>query len=551
MSKTLFWYLLKDLLRIFLLASGTLAGIMSFGALLRPLTQHGLDVSQVTKILSYFSPAMTTYSFPVAALFATTIVYGRLSADNELTACRACGISQWAMTWPAILLGLLVALVSLLFLSFIVPMFTLKVERVIYSNIAQLVANKITRTHEISYGKTTIFAQSATVLPPENGAQVVELISPMIFTYATVETPPEARDGTDKSARMRVPSKVWMAKSATAYITQDKDKVILEAVLAEGASFPRGAGGAQFVIEQAQFGPVEMGSPIRENTKFMDVTQLKRLLAEPESSRKLQVMVRQFVQDEQRRRYFNDIQRSLTSELRSFRFIAETETLIVSGAELDVRSRGPELIIQHKSDPNVQAVTVIRESDGQIVSRDTAKQVRITVEPLENERMLVTASGYDVLVEADEDPAAHEKFPRQVNIPIPSHLRDLEENDVAYYLHSRTASQQDQKVLKAAHDKLIASIRSEMHARISFAVSCAFLVFLGCALGMISKSGNFLSAFALSVIPAMLCIALIVTGQHTCENTPKNTGLGLWLIWSGNIATAILGGTLMYRLQRE
>ena len=108
-----------------------------------------------------------------------------------------------------------------------------------------------------------------------------------------------------------------------------------------------------------------------------------------------------------------------------------------------------------------------------------------------------------------------------------------------------------QRVLKAAHDKLIASIRSEMHARISFAVSCAFLVFLGCALGMISKSGNFLSAFAISVIPAMFCIALIVTGQHTCENTPKNTGLGLWLIWSGNIATAILGGTLMYRLQRE
>ena len=63
MSKTLFWYLLKDLLRIFLLASGTLAGIMSFGALIRPLTQHGLDASQIGKILSYFSPAMT-FAYP-------------------------------------------------------------------------------------------------------------------------------------------------------------------------------------------------------------------------------------------------------------------------------------------------------------------------------------------------------------------------------------------------------------------------------------------------------------------------------------------------------
>ena len=40
MSRTLFWYFFKDLLRIFLLASGALAGIMSFGGLLRPLTEH-------------------------------------------------------------------------------------------------------------------------------------------------------------------------------------------------------------------------------------------------------------------------------------------------------------------------------------------------------------------------------------------------------------------------------------------------------------------------------------------------------------------------------
>src|SRR3954463_7996545 len=100
-SFTLSRYIFVDLLRIFLMASGTLAGIMSFGALLRPLTQHGLDASQIGKILSYFQPAMKTYSLPNAALFATTIVYGRVSADNELTACRACGISSWAMTWPA------------------------------------------------------------------------------------------------------------------------------------------------------------------------------------------------------------------------------------------------------------------------------------------------------------------------------------------------------------------------------------------------------------------------------------------------------------------
>src|SRR5258708_4315776 len=132
MSRTLFWYVFRDLLRIFFMASGALAGIMSFGGLLRPLTEHGLDASQVSKMLTYFTPAMTTYSFPVAALFAATMVYGRLSADNELTACRASGISFLSMTTPALVLGLAVALVSLLFLCFIVPVFTLKAEQVVY-----------------------------------------------------------------------------------------------------------------------------------------------------------------------------------------------------------------------------------------------------------------------------------------------------------------------------------------------------------------------------------------------------------------------------------
>src|SRR3982750_993111 len=106
MSSTLFLYIFKDLLRIFLLTSGALAGIMSFGGLLRPVTAHGLDASQAAKMLSYFMPAMTTYSLPVAALFATTMVYGRLSADNELIACRAAGISYLSIATPAFLLGL-------------------------------------------------------------------------------------------------------------------------------------------------------------------------------------------------------------------------------------------------------------------------------------------------------------------------------------------------------------------------------------------------------------------------------------------------------------
>src|SRR5712671_6117254 len=124
MGRTLFWYIFKDLLKIFFMASGALAGIMSFGGLLRPLTQQGLDAAQVGKMLSYFTFPMMAYSLPVAALFSATMVYGRLSADNELTAARAGGISHLAIAAPAFVLGLVVALLSILMLCFVVPIYT-------------------------------------------------------------------------------------------------------------------------------------------------------------------------------------------------------------------------------------------------------------------------------------------------------------------------------------------------------------------------------------------------------------------------------------------
>lgn len=567
MSKTLFWYLLKDLLRIFVMTSGTLAGIMSFGALLRPLTQHGLGLGQVGQILSYFSPAMTTYSLPIAALFATTIVYGRLSADNEITACRACGISSIMMTAPAFLLGLIVALISLAFLSFVVPIFTLKVEKVIYSNIAQLVANKITRTHEISYGRTSIFAQSAEVRPQQGDMQIVDLFSPIIFTYNTVEAPlpddsaeaAKAADKNDKSRSMKVPSKVWIAKRASAYITQRGDKVELKVVAADGSNFPRGTGGTQLAVQETQFGPIDMGTPIRENTKFMDVAELKRLLENPESSRRLQAIVQQFIRDEQREIYFKQIEASLRDRtLNSFRFDAETESLIVSGADLEYRTRGAEMVINPRTYQETARVRVDRLSNGEAEFQDTARQIRITLDPVDPvpestapRRMVVHIQGYDTIFQGDEDPAAHETLPHSINIPMPKDLLDIEKNDVRHYLTVKNASKREQDDLKYNYYKLLASIRSEMHSRASFAVSCFILVMVGCALGMISRSGNFLSAFAVSVVPALLCIALIVTGQHVCESTPKSMGMGLSLIWSGNVIVLILATFLLGKLQRQ
>jgi len=302
-----------------------------------------------------------------------------------------------------------------------------------------------------------------------------------------------------------------------------------------------------------------MGTPIRENTKVMDVVELKRMLANPESSRRLQAIVQQFIRDEQRDVYFSQIAASLRNPaLKSFRLDAETESLIISGADLEIRNRGAEMVINPRTYQETAKVQVEHFSNGESQFKDTAKQIRITLDPVDPiprstapRRMVVHIQSYDNIFEGDEDPAPHETLPHSINIPMPDDLLALEKNDVRHYLAAKNASKHDQEDLKYNYYKLLASIRSEMHSRASFAVSCFILVMVGCALGMISRSGNFLSAFAVSVVPALLCIALIVTGQHVCESTPKSMGLGLSLIWSGNVIVLILATFLLGKLQRQ
>ena len=93
----------------------------------------------------------------------------------------------------------------------------------------------------------------------------------------------------------------------------------------------------------------------------------------------------------------------------------------------------------------------------------------------------------------------------------------------------------------------IMSVKSMAGPRLWSAV-CLLVLSRSSSLGMMFRSGNFLTAFAVSVIPAMLSTVLIVTGQHTVESTPVHhpatddepiTAGIIAIIWSGNVLIGI------------
>ncbi len=563
MSWTLFKYIFRDLLRIFLVTSGALAGIMSFGGLLRPLTKHGLDAAQVGAMLSYLTPAMTAYSYPVAALFATTVVYGRLSADNEMTACRAAGISHLAIALPAFVLGLLVALVSLIFLCFVVPTFTLKVERVIYANIAQLVANQIQRTHQIGMpgSSFTIYAQEAHVLssPEGSGAQIVELIGPMIVMDDKGKVQPG----------LRIPKSFYMARSATAYFRELEggDRFELMVRLEGGLQFARKPEGQiRGGIQTTQFGPIVLPSPIKENTKFMDIRRLKELYRDRDKSRRIRNALDEFSQKEQEQLYLQQIAEALATP--GGRFVARSEDgtdYMISAAAGSVQRVPGALIVGAAGgrSGDVDAVKGVgfrvSRAGSMILDAESAEAKVKAVPDAEAGVVVVSVELRDAVLRTDDLPTPRASYLRSFVVPMPDSLRAVEFTSAEQALQSADLSGANRQRLVKEMIGLENGLIAEMNARASFSVSCFLLVLVGCALGMMFRSGNFLTAFAISFVPALLSITLIVSGQHTAENVPWNItdssqsklDLGLAVMWSANVINGLLAAVMLGRLQRK
>ncbi len=554
-SRTLFWYVFKDLLKIFMMASGTLAGIMSFGGLLRPLTQNGLDGPQVALLLQYFMPAMSTYSLPIAALFATTVVYGRMSADNEITACRASGIDLLSLTAPAALLGVFVAALSMYLLCFTVPHATMKIEQVIFSNLAKLIAHEIDQSHETHFKDVTIFAQSATLLPSDPKHvqdHAVVLNGPLIVKYWV----PPGKD------RWFLSAKEFLSSStATAIVHEEPDDptaTTISVQLQNGAVIPRtftGPKTSQGGVGQAEFGPIEIPSPVGEKTKFMDIMQLRDLQKDPSRGQQVQQVLTQFIREDQSQAYRQrEVLDGLQSPAAQFVLVSGTDRFRFTAPGAKIVPQGDAIVVKAGATP----LKFQQESGGQVTLTATGSTCRllVTADPT-NGLAFVSVEMKDALIDAGDAPSPV-PYSRRIAVVLPPDIGAMKDRTTGQYLDGNIRDLRAKNKLLFAWYDLIDHIRGELHMRTAFVVSCFLLVFVGSSLGMMFRSGNFLTAFAVSVIPAMLSTVLIVTGQHTAEATPTDVlthslplNAGIGIMWSGNVAISIGAMILLWRLQRR
>jgi len=136
-------YIFSELTRVFVVAFLVASLVLTIGGTLRYLENQQSSVGMLVQVLPLIVARVLPYIFPVAILLATTMVYGRMSADREIVALRAAGVHLWHVVAPALFLGLVASGVSLYLSDWYIPQSRTRIRETLARHVTELLDRQL------------------------------------------------------------------------------------------------------------------------------------------------------------------------------------------------------------------------------------------------------------------------------------------------------------------------------------------------------------------------------------------------------------------------
>jgi lipopolysaccharide export LptBFGC system permease protein LptF len=564
-------YLVVDLAKATSMSAIVLTLLMTILGIFEPMRKQGLAPEQVLLLFGFMLPIMLSLTLPVAAVFGATLVYGRFSQDNEFLACRASGVATWDILKPALALGGGVTIVALILCNFVAPALAGHAGRAILSNIEGIVFNTLRTRGTIEKGRFIIRADKVDVHERRLDGVVV-IIRPNVTELYKMrqqvakEKDPDRKEALQRSLDDKQHDLVCITASwarVTGFEPKDDGRIIVGI----DAHNPQGVRINEYgaLREDYQDVSLPIENPTRQKVRWYGWGQLIALRRDPTKFVGVQRELSELRSLIQEQAFLEEAVKALKDKW--YELTVGDMTLRIRSERSDWDAGNEKMVLMwgaSNSDEDDLPVVVELFESGKLKQTMYAKSGHLMAgEGLRGLETVITLGlvGEVHVVPADPAEASYRrKGWKQGQIPLPIHIqRETAEGlTVAGLRETQERYKKTPQVYNAItnlHEKVIPKlmleITAEMHQRIAYGVSCLIMVAMGAALGLVFKGGQVVVAFALTVIPAVLVIAMVYMGTTIMQNPDAPIGVGMAATWGGIGLISLVNVVLYWRLSRK
>jgi len=173
-------YILLDLLKVFSLTLTIMTALVFLVLVGREAVENGLGLVPLMRLLPYMLPQAMQFAVPGTMLLATTTVYGRVAASNEIMAVKSLGISPLSLIWPTLILATLISFGTVILNDVAVSWGRGGVQKVILESLEEIIYGRLRTTKSFSNSQLKL-----TVRRVEDR----RLLKPTFFFFASSDEP--------------------------------------------------------------------------------------------------------------------------------------------------------------------------------------------------------------------------------------------------------------------------------------------------------------------------------------------------------------------------
>jgi len=538
-------YILRELLRNFILTAVALTCMLGFGGgVMNMLTSQGITSRELIKLMVYLIPIVLAYSLPVAALFSTTITYGRFSADNEINACRASGVNLHRLLLPVVILSIIVSSVTFTLENYTIPDLASRIESLVKRDIPTIAYLELKNrkymskmNYALHCGRVDDFQQPE--LKPDGTYTPGQIqLSDVAFLRHERDIP--VFYGTAKTALILFEN----------YLNSPTVSIHLNQVRAFNEERSEMIQAGYYPI-----GPIQIPNMTSAKLKFLSLPVLMEIEKDPFKHTKLleaknslyatlrNTMAYDFYIEQLKKQgqcEFNDPKNRCSITADSYRREAKDGRIKLEGnVVLNLHpSDGPPA----KFTAGTAIVSISSATDDLPPTANIElKDVRVT--ETRNGNFQRSAYHARYAIGPLEIPAVAFEPASESKVTV-----DMLLSPEGDYNGSEVLRQKRYFVARE-RDSILSKAIGEIHCRLAYSASSLVLLLLGAGLGIIFRGGHFVSAFGLSFIPLLFVVVLIMTGKQLSNSGAVQAGM--IVIWLGLAIVALANLVVLGKFLRR